>query len=419
MDPEIPSVPMHEPQPSSSYPQRARRMRVSFALILLLVLINALVGLFGGVAGFVLLTNSKSTAVEHLRERLGLNDKDSQVVIPVRQNVTLEESSSVIDAAAKVSPAVVSISANQQVQDFFGRTSTQEVSGGTGFIYTSDGLIVTNKHVVSQSGVQYKVVLADGRIFDATVQSLDPYNDLAIVKIDGKDLPTVDTGSSDSLKVGQYVLAVGNALGEFSNSVSLGIVSAKGRTISAGEQGNTGGSEDLTGLIQTDASVNPGNSGGPLVNMAGQVVGINTAIASPTGSSVGIGFSIPIDSVKTVIDNAIKNGNKIIRPYLGVTYVPVNKSVQQVNNLPVDYGAWLSAGQGATTGAIIANSPASKAGLQDNDIILEVNGDRVDQDNTLQDRLGHYAPGATVTLKIMRSGKEQEVKVTLDKNPSS
>jgi serine protease Do len=393
-----------------------KRPNIGILLIILVVLANLCIGLFGGVVGFVVLTNSKSTAIHNLRSRLGI-DGNSSLAIPIQQNVRVEESSAIIDAAKKVSPAVVSISASQQVQDFFGQTSNQEVAGGTGFILTSDGLILTNKHVVSLAA-SYKVVLSDGRIFDAKIQAIDPSNDIAVVKIDAKDLPTVEIGTSDALQIGQYVLAVGNALGEFKNSVTLGVVSAKQRSISAAESGNSStGGEQLTGLIQTDAAINPGNSGGPMVNLAGQVVGINTAIASTTGGSIGVGFAIPIDSVKSVIDSVRKTG-QIIRPYLGVRYVGVDKSLQQINKLSVDYGALVSRGQTAGEVAVIPGSPADQAGIVENDIILEVNGERIDTDNPLSKRLQKYQPGDEVTIKLQHAGQEKTVKVKLIKNPA-
>lgn len=379
------------------------------ALITAVVVLNLVVSIAGGITGYAILADSDSSWARTLRQKLNITE-DSPLAIATRKNVRLEESSAFIEAAQKVSPAVVSVTASQQVSDFFGRVSTQEIGGGTGFILTADGLIVTNKHVVEQPA-SYKVVLNDGRIFDATVQAIDPYNDLAVIKIDAKDLPTVELGSSDALQTGQYVLAVGNALGEFQNSVSLGVVSAKDRQV-------TVGSEQLSDLIQTDAAINPGNSGGPLVNSEGQVVGINTVIASASGGSIGVGFAIAIDSVKTVIDSVRKTG-EIIRPYLGIRYVAVTKALQQLNNLTVDYGILVTRGSTPGELAVIPGSPADKAGLLENDIILEVNGERIDENNQLTKRMQKYQVGQEVTLKIQRKGAEQEVKVTLERQPAS
>ncbi len=380
--------------------------------IVILLIINLLVGVTGGIFGFVALSSGRSEFAMNMRTALNLGD--SEVRVPVRQDVLVQESSAFIDAAKKVEPAVVSISANVQVSDFFGRTSTAQAGAGSGFILTSDGLIVTNRHVIEQQGATFKVILDDGRIFDGTVKAIDTLNDLAVIKIDAQDLPSVELGSSDALKVGQFVLAVGNALGEFKNSVSLGIVSAKGRELS--NVGGGTGSEDLSELIQTDASINPGNSGGPLVNSAGQVVGINTAIASPTGSSVGVGFAISIDSVRTILESVRKTG-EIVRPYLGVRYLPLNKTIQRLNSLSVDYGVLVLRGTGTGQLAVSPGSPADKAGIVENDIILEIAGDRIDENNSLQKRLAKRTVGEKVDVKIQRKGVEQTISVTLEQQP--
>jgi serine protease Do len=345
-----------------------RDFRKAFAAFLA-ILVVLMVGGAGGVVGFIGLINSDASWAKETRSLLKLDDL-AELRVPVKQDIRLEESSAVIDAAKKVSPAVVSVTANATVTDFFtGATSDQEVGGGTGFIITSDGLIVTNKHVISRQA-NYKVVLSDGRIFDATIKATDPLNDLAVIKIDAKDLPVVDLGSSDALQIGQYVIAVGNALGEFKNSVTLGVVSAKDRMLD--NVGTGSQTETLTDLIQTDAAINPGNSGGPLVNMAGQVVGINTAIASNSGGSIGLGFAISIDSVKSVIESVRKTG-EIVRPYMGVRYVPVTKAIQQANSLSVDYGVLISRGTGSVLElAVIPGSPADKAGIIENDILLSM-----------------------------------------------
>jgi serine protease Do len=382
--------------------------------VIILVLVILFAGIVGGVVGFVAIANTNAVWAREVRKVLHI-DNLAELRVPIVQDLKLEESSAVIDAAKKVSPAVVSITANANVVDFFGNTSSQEISGGTGFILTSDGLILTNKHVVSQDA-NYKVVLSDGRIFDATVKARDTLNDLAVVKIDAKDLPTVELGSSDGLRIGQYVIAVGNALGEFNNSVTLGVVSAKDRSLSGVGQGQGNQSEDLSDLIQTDAAINPGNSGGPLVNLSGQVVGINTAIASTTGGSIGLGFAISIDSVKSVVDSVRLTG-EIIRPYLGVRYLPVTKAVQTANNLSVDYGA-LVRGDAQNLG-VLANSPAEKAGIQEGDILLEINGSKIDEKNALTKLLQKYQVGDKITVKLLRKGQEQTVTVTLERLPNS
>lgn len=386
-----------------------RRHAFNIGFIVLVVLINLAIGLFGGVVGYSIMANSNYKWAQSLRQKLGISS-NSTVALPIKSTYQIEESSATIDAAQKVLPAVVSISGSQQVTDFFGQTSTQQTVGGTGFILTSDGIIVTNKHVISNPGT-YKVVLDDGRIFDATILAQDPLNDLAFLKINAQNLPTVQLGSSSALQVGQFVEAIGNALGQFNNSVSLGIVSATNRSISASDSSSSQ-SESLTGLIQTDATINPGNSGGPLINLEGQVVGIDTAIASTSGGSVGIGFAIPIDSIQNVISSVLKTG-KIVRPYLGVRYIPIDNSIQSLDNLSVNYGALVTPGQTAGAVAVLPGSPADKAGLQANDIILEINGVRVDQTNTLSSLIASYNVGDTISVTYLRQGQQHTVKVTL------
>ncbi len=387
-----------------------RRSASQLGMFVALTIVSLIAGLVGGATGYVVIADSNSSWARTIRSQLGITG-DSALTVASRKNIRLEESSAVIDAAEKVSPAVVSVTASQQVSDFFGRVSDEEIGGGTGFIITSDGLIVTNKHVVAQQAT-YKVILNDGRIFDAKIQAIDPLNDFAVLKIDAKDLPTVELGSSDALEIGQYVIAVGNALGEFNNSVTLGVVSAKDRNLTAEN-------ENLSDLIQTDAAINPGNSGGPLVNLEGQVVGINTAIASNgSGGSIGVGFAISIDSLKSVIDSVRRTG-EIIRPYLGVRYIPITKAVKQANNLTVDYGILVIRGSIVTDLAVLPESPAAKAGILENDIILEVNGERLDENNPLTRRMQKYEIGQEISLKVLRQGQEQTIKVTLEKLPTS
>jgi len=221
-------------------------------------------------------------------------------------------------------------------------------------------------------------------------------------------LPVVELGDSSGLKVGQTAIAIGNALGEFRNTVSTGVISGLSRSITAGGPGI--GSEQLTGVIQTDASINPGNSGGPLLNIAGQVIGINTAIVQ---GAQNIGFAIPINEVKKSIDN-VKEHGRIIRPWLGVRYVLINKSIAAANNLKIDYGALIVRGDNKTDLAVIPGSPADKAGLEENDIILEINNGKIDEKNPLANAIGKLNPGDEITLKVMHKGEEKVVKVKLE-----
>lgn len=319
-----------------------------------------------------------------------------------KERLVLEESSAIIDAVKKVSPSVVSITTTRDLHDFFGQTY-QEKGGGTGFIITSDGLIATNKHVVSDTNATYTVLTSDGKTYPATVLSRDTLNDLAVIKIDAKGLKPVELGDSNALNTGQWVIAIGNALGEFENTVTVGVVSAKERRITTSGQ-------TLDGLIQTDAAINPGNSGGPLINIAGQVVGINTAVA---GGAEGIGFAINIDSVKTALDSVQRTG-RIIRPWLGVRYLSINKEVARQADLPVDKGALVYRGPNPGDVPVVAGSPAAKAGIQENDIITKINNQEITENTSLVSILQKYKPSDTITLTVLRKGEEKKIDVTLE-----
>jgi serine protease Do len=356
-----------------------------------------------------------------------------------RNIVKVNEESDIVSVVEKVSPAVVSIIITKNLpkieeyyfnpfggDDFFNRffgddffnfgipqyrqngTEEREIGGGTGFIVTSDGYIVTNKHVVADEEAEYTVMMNDESKYDAEVVARDPTTDFAVLKIEGKDFPTIELGDSDELKVGQTVIAIGNALGEFRNTVSVGVISGLSRSITASGFGF--GSEHLVGVIQTDASINHGNSGGPLLNLAGQVIGINTAIAQ---DAQNIGFAIPINEVKNSIES-VKEHGKIIRPWLGVRYIMINKSIAESNKLDVDYGALIIRGEEKTDLAVIPGSPADKVGLVENDIILEVNGEKIDQDYPLMKAIAKFKPGDEITLKVLHKGEEKEVKVRLE-----
>jgi serine protease Do len=362
---------------------------------------------------------------------------------PVSEKVVkVTEESAVISAVDKVSPAVVSIIITKDLPnirynnpfgseffrqffgsdfpDFFGSdpsagdqqnrggTTKQEIGGGSGFIITADGFIVTNKHVIVDPEAEYTVLMNDSKKYAAKVLASDPVMDIAILKISAKNLPTVELGDSANLKVGQSVIAIGNALGEFRNTVSTGVISGLARSITAG--GASFGSEQLVNVIQTDASINPGNSGGPLLNIAGQVIGINTAVAQ---GAQNIGFAIPINEVKSTIESVQKNG-RIIRPWLGVRYVIINQAIADANKLSVNYGAIIVRGQNSTDLAVVPGSPADKAGLEENDIILEINGKKITEDNPLANLVAKFKPGDEITLKIMHQAKEKTIKVKLE-----
>jgi len=290
-------------------------------------------------------------------------------------------------------------------------TEKKEVGGGSGFFISSDGFIVTNRHVVNDSEADYTVLTNDGEKYEAEVLAKDSVLDIAILKVKGKDFSYLKFGDSDLLKPGQTVIAIGNALAEFRNSVSVGVVSGLSRSIVAGDF--SGRSELLEGVIQTDAAINPGNSGGPLLDIAGNVIGVNVAVQR---GAENIGFALPSNTVKSIVDS-IKEYGEIVRPYLGVRYIQVTEALKKKNNLSVDYGALIIRGEAVEDLAVIPGSPADKAGLVENDIILEVDGVKLDGKKSLALLIRQKKVGGEITLKILSKGKEKEVKVLLEKAP--
>lgn len=288
-------------------------------------------------------------------------------------------------------------------------TEKQEIGGGTGFIVSGDGLIVTNKHVVSDTEAEYIVLTNDGERYDAVVLARDPVQDLAILKINKSGLPTLLLGNSDTVQIGQTVIAIGNALGEFRNTVSVGVISGLQRTITAS---GGGASEIIDEVIQTDAAINRGNSGGPLLNLRGEVIGINTAIAL---GAENIGFAIPVNKVKKDIEQVAAHG-KITYPFLGVRYILINKQIAEANDLSVDYGALIVRGENPEDLAIVPGSAADIAGLLENDIILELDGVKIDQENPLARLIQKHNVGDTVTLTVLSKGKEKTVTVVFGEN---
>lgn len=358
--------------------------------------------------------------------------------VPYTPPVDYEQA--VINSVKQSSPAVVSVIISkyvpvieqcpynpfsdlpQEFQQFFGDQPQfyqpcqkgkqyQEVGGGSGFIISSDGLIVTNKHVVSDTSAGYTVLTNYGKKYKAAVIARDPVNDLAILKINGSNLPTVALGDSSKLQLGQTAIAIGNALGEFRNTVSVGVISGLARSITA--SGPNGESESIAGLIQTDAAINPGNSGGPLLNLRGQVIGINVAMAS---GAQNIGFAVPINQVKKAIESVQKTG-RIATPYLGTRYLVITQDVADAEKLPVSEGALLRGNKDGP--AVIPGSPADKAGLKAGDIIEEVNGDKITTDNTLSLLTQKYNVGDTISLKVLREGKEITIEVKLGQRPKN
>jgi len=323
-----------------------------------------------------------------------------------QQPVTIDESSAVIGAAERVGPAVVKISTQgAATQDQFGSIPTSGV--GSGFIYDANGWILTNRHVVADADT-LTVELKDGRQFEGKVYGIDTLTDLAIVKVAETGLPVAPIGKSDGLKIGQLVVAIGSPLGTYSFSVTSGIVSGKGRDIQV-DNGTR-----INNLIQTDAAINPGNSGGPLADASGAVVGINTAVAT---DSSGIGFAIPIDIARPIMDQALK-GEALSRPWIGIRFQAINLQVKQDLKLTVDSGALVS-NTGGTGPAVVEDSPGAQAGIQDGDIILSINGQKIDQEHPLDAMLVQFAPGGTVTLDVLRDGASVKVDVVLGTRPAN
>jgi len=323
-----------------------------------------------------------------------------------RQPVTIDESSATINVAAKVGPAVVRIATEA------GRTATDpipETGVGSGVIYDSNGWILTNRHVVAGSDT-LTVELQDGRQLVGSIYGIDTLTDLAIVKVDATGLPTAALGDSDALKVGQLTIAIGSPLGTYSNSVTSGILSAKGRTIDV--QGGR-----LTNLLQTDTAINPGNSGGPLLDASGAVIGINTAIAS---SAEGIGFAIPIDLAKPIMGQAVA-GEALTRPYIGVRFETINVQVAERESLSVQDGALVNDGQspdGSTLPAIVPGGPADRAGLESGDIITAIDGITLDGEHPLDAVISQFSPGQVVPLSVFRDGTSQTIDITLGTRPA-
>jgi len=294
-------------------------------------------------------------------------------------------------------------------------TEYQEVGAGSGFFVSEDGLVLTNKHVVSEKNADYTVISNEGKKYSAKVVALDPVQDLAIIKIQSEaakngeapeKFPAIKIGDSSGIKIGQGAIAIGNALGQFSNTVSVGVVSGLGRTVQA--SGSGGFSETLEDIIQTDTAINSGNSGGPLINLKGEVIGINTAMADGAQS---IGFAIPINIAKKDIQQVIKS-NKIVYPFLGVRYVLIDEKVKKKYDLSVDYGALVIRGDNGEP-AVTKDSPAQKAGIKTDDVIFELNNEKITQNNSLAKIIQKYSPGDKVNIKFLRDDKEITVELAL------
>ncbi len=344
-----------------------------------------------------------------------LSNQQNEIVIDESEEYQpfLSHEETMIEVVEAVSPSVVSIIVTREIDNnlsefdkFFDMRPREEIGGGTGFIISEDGTILTNRHVVENEDAEYSVLTNDGKKFEAKVLARDPIQDLAIIKIEDTDpFPIVKLGDSDKIRIGQSAVAIGNSLGEFRNTVSVGVVSGLGRSISATD-GRT--VQVLEDVIQTDAAINRGNSGGPLLNLRGEVIGINTAMAL---GAQNIGFSVPINKAKRMMESIEIHG-EIVYPFLGIRYVILNESIQRENNLPVDYGAWVKRGDLGQI-AVEPESAAEGAGILEGDIILEFNSRRIDAFNSLAKIIMNYYPGNRVNLKVLRNGEDMIIEVVL------
>ena len=371
-----------------------------------------------------------SLAIGFLGGWLGATSKggDNTPSVAVQKQVVSSESQLISSIAKTVSPSVVSVNVSVTSQragsDLLGFSSqpTEEVGAGTGIIISSAGLIVTNRHVVPAGTTKVSVTLSDGtKLDDVQVIGRTGQNDsldVAFLKINnasGHKLVPVKIGDSSKMKIGDSVVAIGNALGQFQNTVTSGIISGYGRSVQAGDSlGNS--SENLEDLFQTDAAINEGNSGGPLVNMDGEVVGINTATAS---GAQNIGFSIPIDDVSGLIKTVLQTG-KFQQPYLGVRYLSLTNDSASQLNLSVTRGAYIiPASKAGGQPGVVSGSPAARAGLKEGDVIAAVNGTNIDDSHSLTALLDQHAVGDMVSLKVLRDGKTQTVQATLGSAPTA
>jgi len=403
------------------FKNKALNNKVFITIILIAVIVVAIVFSLGKVSLDYLnskIGNLLNEATNKLQESADQKPAETYVSI-------IDYEQAIINAVKSSSPSVVSIVISKnlpiyeeqyvnplpgfpdfdiQIPQYVQKgTELKEVGAGSGFIVSEDGLVLTNKHVVIDEDAEYTVLTSQGQKYPGKVLALDPVQDLAIIKIQSEEkFVAIKLGDSNNIQIGQGAIAIGNSLGEFKNTVSMGVISGLGRTVFA--SGNSGFSETLEDVIQTDAAINPGNSGGPLLNLKGEVIGVNVAMAQGAQS---IGFAIPVNIAKRDIDQVVKSG-KISYPFLGVRYILIDDGVKQKHNLTVDYGALVLEGKNGEP-AITKDSSADKAGLKAKDVILEFNGEKVTQESSMSKIISKYNPGDVVTLKILRDEKELSI----------
>mgnify|MGYP000884197133 FL=1 len=378
---------------NSRYSENKKVIIACLATAFIVFLLSA-----GGMAGAFLLGRSYNAR--------NLDEKRQTVV---------QEGEVIEDVAQKMGPSVVSIVTEQQSTInslFYGARTQTSKAAGTGLILDENGLILTNKHVVPEGTSAVEVVTSNGVSYkDVQIIGRDPLNDLAVLKVSNpKNFSPARLGDSEKVRTGQKVIAIGNALGQFQNTVTSGIISGMGRPIEAGDESGSS-SEQLTNLFQTDAAINSGNSGGPLLNFNGEVIGINTAIAQ---DAENIGFAIPINEAKGIIES-VKTSGKLSRPYIGVKYSSLNTSIAKQLNISVTKGAYID----TDSGSVVSGSPAEKAGLKGGDVITKVNDITLSDTISLTSAVGRFKVGDDVTLTVVRDGKTIELKVKLVEAPSS
>lgn len=372
--------------------------RVLYVLFVLVVAVAA--SLAGAAAGGVAVyqaVQNRSSLPAPLQDVVPANNTNPNQTFTLD---TTDIETSITQSVQKVGPAVVTVVGTVPGQmTIFGMSGDQTVSG-TGFIITNDGYIITNNHVVEGTR-EVNIVLSDGTQQTATIVGTDQYSDIAVLKTDGNIPAVVTLGNSDKMDPGESVIAIGSPLGDFKNTVTVGVVSATGRSIDAGN-GFT-----IENLIQTDAAINHGNSGGPLLNLAGEVIGVNTLVVRSTqGGDVaeGLGFAIPINTAQAIAEQIIQQGY-FARPYMGISFQPINPSIAERYNLPAQWGAYIT--------GVEQGSPAAQAGLQENDIITRIGDFTIDETQSYINSLFEYQPGDTVPLTVVRNGEETQLQITL------
>jgi serine protease Do len=399
MSEEVNKTSEHKTKPVEKVAVSSKRSpRKLIAIIGAIILVVCFATGLAGAKLYYMLVSSQGDVAQH------------QTTVSDGNKPVTQEETDIANVVDKVSPSVVSIVTTSQSASAYSGSEEQD-SAGTGIIISKDGYILTNKHVIDGAST-VQVVLSDGTSYDnVKVLGSDPLNDVAFLKIpDVSNLTVAQLGDSSSIRVGQKVVAIGNSLGQYQNTVTSGIISGTGRPISAQSGGSV---ENLTDLLQTDTAINPGNSGGPLLNLAGQVIGVNTAIVQ---DAQGIGFAIPINATKGTMKGVLA-GSGVHRAFLGVNYISLTADVAKHYSLSVKKGAYVSSSDGKTS--VVSGSPADKAGIQDKDIITKVGGITVGDAGGVSSLVAEYAPGDTITLTVLRGGNTMTINVTLSEYKTS